>query len=300
MRSIIAGVLALIGVLGIARMQPQLVRSIKRAKSHEDVTLVPPPDKVKLVSLRYEAMAVDLLWAKLLLEYGTHWSEKRIFNDAPRYLDAILALDPQFRDVYRYADSILCFRSGTTATIADAKLTREYFERGVKALPDDADVWLRYGQFLAFFGPSFVTDAPTLEEWRVTGARAIIRAVELGADADAALSATAILGKAGEREAIVEHLKRAYALASDDATREQIAEQLVRLKHDQDADTVRRAASAFNDYREQHFPFLSVTMLELSGPVRDPAACVGLANARTSACLGNWSRIIGEKRGGPR
>lgn len=296
MRFAISVLLFLIGAVGIARVQPGLVRKTKLAKEKEDVVLLPPPDKLRAITLHYNAMVADFLWAKLLLEYGQHWADRRVFAHAPRYMDAILALDPKFRQVYEFSDSILVFRSGLVAGLDDAKLAREYYERGLEELPNDADLRLRYGQFLAFLGPSYVKDPAVLEEWRVTGARAIMRAVELGADADASLSAATILGKSGEREAMTQSLLRAYALASDEKTKSDILARLSHLKVDGDIDGMRRAYEAFKEYREERFPFLSVTQLQLAGPVRDPAECAGLAQSRTRACIGDWRRIMADRR----
>ena len=297
MRFAISLMLLLIGALGIARVQPTLVATTKRVKEREDVVLIPPPDKLRVMALHYNAMVADFLWAKLLLEYGLHWQERRVFPHAPRYMDAILALDPQFRDVYRYADSILVFKSGVVlAGIEDAKLARAYFERGMRELPYDADIFLRYGQFLAFFGPSYVKDPKELEEWRTTGARAIMKAVELGADADASLSAATILSKSGEREAVWQYLIRAYNIASDQKTKDEIIGRLARLKYDGNLEGMRRADEAFREYREERFPFMTDTQLQLLGPVRDPAQCAGLTQARTKECMGEWSRIMAERR----
>jgi hypothetical protein len=158
---------------------------------------------------------------------------------------------------------------------------------------------LRYGQFLAFFAPTYVKDPQEFEEWRATGAREIMRAVELGADADLSLSATTILSKSGERDALIQHLIRSYALANDEQTRRDIEARLIHFKAEKDAEGMREAAKVFNEYRELRFPYLTPTQLQLMGPLRDPPACAGYPRVHDQHCWGEWSRIIADRRRSP-
>ena len=57
------------------------------------------------MTLGYTAAAVDLLWAKVLVEYGIHHAEKRPFADLEAYLDAILTLEPTYKNVPRRSRS---------------------------------------------------------------------------------------------------------------------------------------------------------------------------------------------------
>ncbi len=98
-----------IGIGGVALLQPRLANQIHDAKAREDVYLFPPPAELEVATLGYRAAVVDMLWVKLRIEYGTHFVEKRAFPDAPHYLDAILALEPDYAPVFRYVDTILCY-----------------------------------------------------------------------------------------------------------------------------------------------------------------------------------------------
>jgi hypothetical protein len=96
-------------------------------------------------------------------------------------------------------------------TQSDSRAARKYLEMGIHEYPDDAEMWLRYGQFLAYTGTSFLNDPKEQEQWREDGARAMEHAVELGASPDRALTAANIFTKAGQIEVALESLKRAYA-----------------------------------------------------------------------------------------
>ena len=69
------------------------------------------------------AAAADAIWAKLIVEYGTHWAEKRPFAEAPRYLDAILALEPTYPLVYKYAEGIYGRSDELGKTVAESAVS---------------------------------------------------------------------------------------------------------------------------------------------------------------------------------
>jgi hypothetical protein len=228
--------LAVLGACGVAVTRPRLAAIVHDAGAtpRDDVYLFPPPGVLKLLTLGYDAAAVDLLWSKLLVEYGTHWQEHRPFVDVPRYLDAVMALEPSYAPLYRFADTLLCYRP-PVGTEADARLARKYLEAGAfGARKDDHEVWLEYGQFVAFIGPSFLSSDEEKDQWRRDGAKAIAHAVELGADPDSSLAAATILSRYGERDAAIRDLERILPLTDDPDTRQQIVLKLELLRESVD------------------------------------------------------------------
>jgi tetratricopeptide (TPR) repeat protein len=291
-----AGVVAILAVaaLGIARTQPRLARLVHDVKEADDVYVLPPPDDLRVLSLGYDAATVDLLWAKLLVAYGTHWQERRPFDARP-YLDALLALEPTYAPVYRFADTLLVFRP-PRGTEDDARAARAYLERGLRERPGDHAVWLSYGQFLAFLGPSFLTSQEEKDRWRHDGAAALMRAVELGADADRSLAAATILSKYGERDTVIKHLQRAYALTDDPQTRDEIAAKLARLeasaRQTTEVEEAQRAVRYVEGRWRRDYPFLTRGELLLLGPSVDTARCSGPDAAFDPACARDWDDAI--------
>ena len=291
-----AAVMALlaVSVLGVARIQPRLARIAHEVKETDDVYVLPPPDDLRVMTLGYQAAAVDLLWAKLLVAYGSHWQERRPFDARP-YLDALLALEPTYAPVYRYADTLLVYRP-PRGTEDDARAARSYLERGLRERPGDHAVWLSYGQFLAFLGPSFLTSQEEKERWRHDGATALMRAVELGADADRSLAAATILSKYGERDTILKHLQRAYALTDDPQTRDEIAAKLAHLEASErqtaEAEEARRAVRFVEARWRRDYPFLTRGELLLVGPAVDTARCSGPGARLDPACARDWDDAI--------
>src|SRR5204862_227728 len=136
-------------------------------------------------------------------------------------------------------------------------------------------VWLHYGQFVAFLGPSFLGSQEEKERWRKDGAEAILRAVDLGADADRAVSATTVQSKAGERDAAIAQLQRAYALTDDARTRDEIGAKLERLQASAEKDAAERNVRFVESRWREQFAFLSRGEYLMLGPLADPLACAG-------------------------
>lgn len=283
---------AVLASAGIGVVQPKLAADAHRVKQRDDVFLLPPPRELRAMSLGYTATTADVLWAKLMVEYGVHWQERRAFPDVTRYLDGILAVEPDFPLVYQFVDTILLF-TPVGAGEEEARIARRYLERGTRERPYDPDTWRHYGQFIAFLAPSFLKDEGEIEAWKKDGATALARAVELGADADRSLAASTILSKAGETDAAVQHLQRAYAMTDDPETRRQILGKLVRLKATFDAES---AITVVEREWRTRYGFLSRGEALLVGPHREVASCAGPGSYADPACPRDWSSLVSSAR----
>jgi len=165
------------GSATIAHVQPRLAAAAHDTGGRDELFLLPRPEALKALTLGWDAAAVDVLWATLLVEYGKHWSSRRDFDLVPRYADAILALEPTFAPLYHHIDTLLAYRP-LHATEGDVRLARAYLERGTRERPDDAQLWATYAQFLAFVAPPFLHDAAERAAFRKAGAEALARAAE--------------------------------------------------------------------------------------------------------------------------
>jgi tetratricopeptide (TPR) repeat protein len=247
------------------------------------------------VALGYNSAMVDLVWTRLLLEYGRHWSEKRYFRDAGRFLEVMAELEPTFAPAYLYADTFLTYQptpdNHSTGTVEDAIAARRFIERGLVARPGDHELWQHYGQYLAVRGNSyFSTDSQEWESWRRDGAMAIARAMELGAKVETTMAAAAILGKAGEREATIRYLERAYALTDDPSEQEAIGRKLAYYRQSSLEEAEARTRKRMDAARGQTYPFLSRTVFLLIGPMPDALSCAG--DRERQGCAYSWRRLL--------
>lgn len=283
---LIAGLVALLCVAVVGVTQPEYTAKLKSTRYRTDVLELPPASHVQKMAVGYKSALVDLLWAKILVEQGLHFSDRRRFDALPSYIDAIIALEPTYKPIYEFVDTLILYQY-IPGNEEDARLTRKYLEAGTKARPYDHELWLHYGQYLAFVAPSFLTDPAEIERSRVDGALAISKAVDLGADADRSLAATSILDKAGRRKAAIRGLQRQYALTDDEETRKQIRFKLMRMQADVEAEGT---VEAVEWLWRSRYPFLSRGEVLMIGPLRDPVKCAGMDSlAKPRECPADWS-----------
>jgi hypothetical protein len=292
--TVAAALLFALSAAGVAATQPRLARVVHTVKERGDVYALPPPAQLHAATLGWDAAIVDMLWCDLLVAYGTHWSEHRDFLEIPNYVDAILELDPAFAPVYNIVDTLLAYRP-MQGTEKDARLARHYLELGIGARPTDARLWTRYGQFLAFISPSFLHDDAEKAVWRQDGARAMGRAVELGADPDRALTAATLLTTGGAKQAAITYLEHAYSLTDHPAMREiheSIGRRLASLEASAQRDAADAADRAIDAHWSAEMPHLARDHYLLLGPIVDPLQCAGLEKAGEPRCARDWSPIV--------
>jgi hypothetical protein len=302
-RAAVVGAILATSVAGVALLQPSLAETLHDAKAREDVYLFPPPAELRAMTLGWTAAATDLIWARLHVEYGMHWSEKRDFPHLERYVDAILALEPDYRPLYMYVDVLMVYRPPKGVEI-DARKARAYLERGTRERPDDYKVWQHYGEFLAFLAPAWLASDDERNEWRRDGAAALMRAVELGGDSSRSVPAATVLSKSRElRAQTIDHLRRAYVITDDPQERAEISAKLAQLEGDAGAaggPSSREGVEkdmAFIDRRwVRDYPFLSRGTFLIIGPTTNPLLCAGRGRSEAPECAREWERALPSHR----
>jgi len=285
----VSALVAVASVVGITFGQARLANDVARLKVKSDIFYLPPASQLKRMTLGYDAAACDLLWAKLLIEYGRHWSEKRTLDhdDVVRFLDGLIALDHDFAPIYRYVDTLLVYRP-MKGEREDAIAARRYLEEGTRIHPRDPKVWLHYGEFVGYLGVAWLEEHER-DAWRRDGALAVVRAVELGAKEDRTLAAVTLLNRSGEHEAARRALERAYAVADDEETRYSIRVKLDRLAANEQADERDRHRLLIERKRARAMPFLTAPAFLLIGPPRSPLVCVGPGSSARAECPPDWT-----------
>jgi len=294
-RQVVPAILLLAALTGIAETQPRLARVAHRVKERDDVYRFPPPAQLHAATLGWDAAAMDILWTKLLVEYGIHWSERRDFLAAPKYIDAILELDPTFAPIYLLVGTMLAYRP-LQGTDADVRLARSYLERGTRVRPNDARLWTEYGQFIAYIAPSFLHDASEANAWRQAGARAMGHAVELGADAERALTAADLLSHTGATREAIPYLERAYAFTEKPEMtdiHEAIGQKLAELEVSAMKDAADAAERAIDVRWQRDMPFVGRDWYAVLGPVTAPTRCAGLTLSNDPHCARDWTTVVG-------
>jgi tetratricopeptide (TPR) repeat protein len=227
---------------------------------------------------------------------GLHMFQRRRFDNLNRLYDVINELDPTWRAPYLMADALITFQMGDLS-YEDVVKARAILERGAKELPNDAEIWLNLGEFVAFVAPSTYLDEMRPEEskrWREEGARMLARAAELGAGdmsfvAWQAIGGAGILEKAGERDAAIRFLERTLAVTDDQELRDYVGEKLARLKGERAFEASKLLEAAFERRVREDLPFIGRATARLLGPAVDPAACAGTGHDDDPACASTWA-----------
>jgi len=294
MRARAGAVVALVlSIVAIGWARPRVTQAAKVVKNQSDVYTLPPPRILARVSLGYRSALADYLWAHVLVTQGLRMGEKRPFSEVVQYLHAINQLDPRFREPYRLADSLLSFQINDPDRGASVREARRVLERGLAEFPYDSELWLNYGQFLAYIGPgSLPVDAEDRAEMQRAGARALIRAGELGGDESTvfkSISAAAILHRKGEVDAAIRFLERLHAVADDEEVREDVGRRLHALRQGRQASRDFELSRAFDSVWQKDLPFAPRSWLSVLGPHRETWLCAGPRGERNDVpCISDW------------
>ena len=280
---------------GISRVQPTLAAQFEKLKTTSDVYALPPPDQAIVASLGYRAAFADLLFAHVLVSAGLHFEEKRLFEYVGRYIETINALDPKFRDPYRFADTLLTLQSRKAPREAYF-VARDILRRGMKEFPYDAELWVTAGQFMAYLAWPYVGDEKEGKAWRLEGARVLARACEMFGDSaevpQQCIVAAGQLSKAGEKAAVARFLKRVLALSEDPELRARALAYLEAYVGEQERVVAERRLQALEQEWREEMPFVSKDGYLVLGPRLDVAQCAGLGQASLPSCAASWASFL--------
>src|SRR5688572_1007500 len=224
-----------LSALGISVARKPLVRDHQKTSTLSDVYALPNPEHLKLFSLGYRSALADLLFGRTLVAAGMHFSEKKVFEHLDGYLYAIVALEPRYRDVYYYADSLLTL-STVRMPARNYRIARDLQERGRRLFPDDAQLWISSGQFMTYLAVQWLPPEEDADEWRGAGAKVLQHACDIWPYQElpsSCLGVTSVLSRLGEREATIRSLERLIAVADDPMVRAEASRRIEALLGEQ-------------------------------------------------------------------
>lgn len=278
-----------LGVLILALTRPQLVEAHHRITSKHDAYLLPPAEQTRLMSLGYRAALADLIFGHVLVSAGIHLSEKRLFEFADLYLEAVTELDPKFRDPYRYSDALLTLQSVRVPEETYRK-ARKLLLRGTEAFPYDQALWASAGQFLAYLAPGQLSDPNEANDFKRDGARLLARACELIGKNDTiphhCVTAAALFSEAGNNASAQAFLEKLLVVSDDPEIRALAQAKLAAMG-------VKAHTQRFEQLRREDLPFVSHEGFAALGPRFDPAACAG-KSAADEACATSFRERLAE------
>jgi tetratricopeptide (TPR) repeat protein len=281
----------LVAALAIGWLRPRIAERFHRLKVTSDVYALPSPEQTVVASLGYRSALADLIFANVLVSYGLHFQEKRRFEFVGEYLDTVNALDPKFRDPYRFADTLLTL-GPVPPSADDYHKAREILERGLAEHPYDGELHATAGQFMAYLAPSNLKDPAQKKEFRLAGAKVLARACELVGQNESlpyhCLTAAALFTRAGEREATIQFLERVLSVVDNEEVRNLALGYLEKKVGEREHERVSRRIQAFRERWSEDLPFASKDTMLVIGPKTDVARCAGPERASDPECPTSW------------
>lgn len=234
-------------------------------RTYEDVYYLPPPEWLEVVSLGHREALAGLIWLDALVYFGEDIGHGGSVVHLYRYADAMLALDPYFKKVYRWVASAALYRPGFVK-VEYAYTAIAYLERAVRLFPDD-------GELAWDLGANYVYELIPLLTSREEKARARMRGVEHLRVAALrgygppwlAMSTASEFDRLGRTEQLVRYLEELYPLISDAKIKLEVEQRLARLRSDAYAEALRRVHQEIESARLRDFPYLDAALYLLVG-----------------------------------
>ncbi len=301
MRNAISLGLLGLAAAGIGTTRLTVAENYADLERESEVYAMPQQDQLLVFSLGYRAALADLLFGRTMVAAGVHFAEKRVFHHLDAYLRGILALEPDFYDVYYYADSMLTL-STVVMPKENYRIARDILEQGMERFPNDAELWMNSGQFIAYLAPTRELPAnENVNEWRAAGAKMIQHACDVWpADVpypSSCVQSTRLLTENGEEEAAIRALERMLLIADDasrpdfEKVRAQAMTQLARLTNQRFARKRQEGLESLIRQQRVDLPGVSSSQYQLIAPPTDPDRCVGLRQpADRAICASSFAR----------
>jgi tetratricopeptide (TPR) repeat protein len=294
----VAFALVAVAALTVGRLRPPLNAAFLGTKSQDDVYPLPPTAQLTAMSLGYRSALADLIFAHVLVSAGIHFQEKRGFEFASKYIEAVNALDPKFELPYRMADGLITLQAKPVGAQA-YRQARKILERGMAEFPYSQGIWTSAGMFLAYLGPTGNIEGDELADWKLAGARALARSCELVGSQEPppqqCIVAAGLLSKAGEAAAARQFTERMLALNDDPEVRRFMAALLEQKVGAEERDRLHERREQFKRAWSTDLPFVSRGAVLAIGPRWDSAACAGVGGCATSWRA--WAAAIEQQQG---
>ena len=167
-------------------------------RAYREAYLLPQPSTLQVLSLGHTEMMADLIWVRALSYFAVHFSLDRDYRWLDRYIETVVALDPEFRVIYEWAGMATIY-GGQLIDNEAVSASNRFLEMGLERYPDDWRLNFMLGcNYRYELQP---TNDEERAQWRRLGAFHLARAGK-SSDAPAWLTLTAgrIYERLGDRD----------------------------------------------------------------------------------------------------
>lgn len=237
----------------------------QQGQRYEDIYYLPSADWLRAFSLGFHDALADLIWCRSLVYFGEELGQRGEVKHVFEYTDAILTLDPDFREPYRWVAMAAIYRP-KEVSMADGLRAAEYLHRAVQRWPSDGELHWDYGSLLRF-------ELAPLERDRARKQQLIERAaphLEIAARKGEgppwlALNSADLLNKLGRTEQAIRHLEELYGTVRDESVKQEIEQRLTQLRTESYVVALKEAHEQLERSRAASYPYLSQDLFLLVG-----------------------------------
>ena len=247
-------------------------------QTYEDIYYLPPPQWLQVMSLGHRRALADLIWLRALIYFGDEFENRGAVKHVFNYGESMLALDPDFRRVYRWVGVAGVYTpTGSPPEFIERSI--DVLRRGVERFPNDGELAWDTGATITYeLLPNLPKDDPDRERLVADGNYYMMAAARLGAGPPwLVLTNARSLRKLGQRDRELRHLEEMYAVIRNPEVKAQIERRLSRLRDEAYVEAFRSANEEFEQRRLEEFPYMpSALYFFVADPIE---TTVGLQDA---------------------
>jgi hypothetical protein len=233
-------------------LQARLQKALAQRPDLE-VLYAPSGQTFEILSFGFKTLSADLLWIRCLQFFTGRERTYRVPEQIKPYVDALLVVDPEFKEAYRWAGAAVLMNALGGATNAQVELANGYLKQAMARYPREYDWPYNIGMNYAFWTPS----GEKKKEMMRLGAQYFERAAQLpGAPPQTATLIAALIMDDNDPSAMIRFVEQAYLVESDPEIKKMLA---IRLRNAGVKDVAERAARRERQrarWQEGSYPYL--------------------------------------------
>jgi tetratricopeptide (TPR) repeat protein len=239
------------------------------SQRYEDIYYLPPANWLPVLSLGFRDAAADLIWCQSMVYFGEELILRGAVKHVFEYTDAVIALDPDFKQAYRWI-GIAAVSRPTGISMADGLRAAKYVERALERWPNDGELHWEYGSLLRFDLAPLLERGPEKDRLLELAAPHLATAASLGAGPPwLALNSASLLERLGRTEQAIRHLEEVYGTVQSEFAKREIEERLAALRTHAFVEALKTATEQFERERTASFAYLTPGLFMLVGPKLD-------------------------------
>jgi len=237
-------------------------------KTIESAFYVPSPDSAPAMFAGSREFMADIMWAATLVYYGSSMTGEDDYRYLERFIDNVIALDPKFRRVYRWAGYAVTFQN-ERATQEEFRLSVKYLEQGLEQFPHGYELYWIAG--MRYFLDLHAEDPDTRRAYRERGVELIEMAMrQPDAPKDLAKLAASLRLKLGQTQRALHDLREMILTTDNEEAQRVLIERYNELANTAFPEEAKQAKRAFEDSWRRELPFASPSLYIIMGDRPSP------------------------------